>query len=93
MIILHVAFRFCSALEENTGLSSTGFAIQIASGSFVMATGRFMLCFGFVFTETYLYQAYKIFSISVFKLKIHGGIFLVWFDIQVPKNFKSKSDH
>lgn len=31
------------------------------------------------------------FSISVFKLKIHGGVFLVWFDIQVPKSFKSKS--
>ena len=55
MIILHVASSLRRALKESTALSSAGFAVQIGSVFLVVATGRFMLSFGLVFTETYLY--------------------------------------
>lgn len=63
------------------------FTLQVGSVFFVMATGRFV-------SLKLIYARHtKTFSISVFKLKIRGGVFLVWLHVQVPKGFKSKSGH
>lgn len=63
---LKVRWSIYMSLPGPVGLSkralwalSAVFTIQIGSVFFVVATGRFVFWFGFIFIETYLYQAYK----------------------------------